>query len=336
MTVHGPVTPYRILDMGWDYARTRTLATGVELDVFTQIANGRHTALEVALGTKSSLRGMEMLLNALAGLELLTKDNNGNYDLAPDSREFLVRGKPSFLGGMSMHTAKLSEVWSHLTESVKTGKPYMTVDEKRGAEDFFPELVKTLFSMNYQAAKFAASYLKSKGKKISNILDVAAGSCVWGIGFAQEFQVTKLTAIDFPSVCNVTRDYVKNFGLADRFECIEGDVREIDFGIDRYDLIILGHICHSEGRLGTEKLIKKSCAALKIGGSLLIADFLPNDEKTGPGIPLLFALNMLVNTNEGDVFTIAEFRKWLTANGFKDIEILDKAPSISPLILATK
>lgn len=322
--------------MGWDYARSRTLATGVELDVFTQIDNGKHTAEEIARATKSSPRGMKMLLNALVGLELLTKGSNGNYDLAPDSREFLVRGKTSFLGGMSMHTAKLSEVWSHLTESVKTGKPYMAVDEKKTAEYFFPDLVRALFSMNYQAAIYAASYLKKKGKNISNILDVAAGSCVWGIGFAQEFRVTKLTAIDFPSVCNVTRDYIKNFGLADRFECIEGDIHAIDFGKERYDLVILGHICHSEGRLGTEKLIKKSCVALKRGGSLLIADFLPNDEKTGPGIPLLFALNMLVNTNEGDVFTISEFRKWLTADGFKDIEILDRAPSISPLILATK
>src|SRR3990167_3350527 len=69
------VTPHRILDMGWAYARSRALATGIELDVFTQIANGKHTAKEIAQITKSSQRGMEMLLNALVGLELLTKDS---------------------------------------------------------------------------------------------------------------------------------------------------------------------------------------------------------------------------------------------------------------------
>jgi len=53
-------------------------------------------------------------------------------------------------------------------------------------------------------------------------------------------------------------------------------------------------------------------------------------------MPLLFALNMLVNTEEGDVFTSAEFKEWLSVSGFQKVEILNKAPSVSPLILAIK
>ncbi len=330
------VTPNRILDMGWDFARSRTLATGIELNIFTHIANGKRTVKNIAYAAESDQRGIERLLNALVGLELLKKDKKGCYHLMPDSKEFLVSERPAYLGSMCMHTTYLDKAWSHLTESVRTGKPYMSLDEKSSAEDFFPELIKALFNLNYQAARYAALYLKKKGKKIFNILDVAAGSCVWGIGFAQEFQEAKLTAIDFPSVCDVTRKYVKNFGMDGRFECIEGDLRTIDFGKDRYDLIILGHICHSEGRVNTEKLLKKSHIALKAGGSILIAEFLPNNEKTAPAIPLLFGLNMLVNTNEGDVFTIRQFQKWFIAYGFKKVEILDRAPSVSPLILATR
>lgn len=330
------IMPNRILDMGWDFARSKALATGVELDVFTHIADGKHTAGEIAGAADSNRRGMEMLLDALVGLKLLKKQQKGNYYLVPDSGEFLVRGKPGFLGDMCAHTVQLNEGWNHLTESVKTGKPYMRVDENKTAEDFFPALVRALFNMNYQAARYAASFLRKKGRNITNILDVAAGSCVWGIGFAQEFHVAKLTAIDFPSVCDVAREHAKNFKLDDRFECIEGDIRSIDFGNNRYDLIILGHICHSEGRINTQKLLKKSYNALKAGGSLLIAEFMPNNEKTAPAIPLLFALNMLVNTNEGEVYTIEEFQGWLTACEFKKVEILNKAPSISPLILATK
>ncbi len=330
------VMPSRILGMGWDFARSRTLATGVELNVFTHIADGKRTAGEIAGAAGSNRRGMEMLLDALVGLELLKKERKGNYRLAPDSGQFLVRGKPGFLGGMCSHTSQLNKAWDHLTESVKTGKPYMRVDEDKTAEGFFPDLVKALFNMNYQAARYAASFLRKKGRNITNILDVAAGSSVWGIGFAQEFHVAKLTAIDFPSVCKVAREHAQNFKLDDRFECIEGDIRSIDFGANLYDLVILGHICHSEGRINTGKLLKKSYNALKPGGCLLIAEFMPNDAKTAPAIPLLFGLNMLVNTNEGGVYTIKEFKEWLTALKFKKIEILDKAPSISPLILATK
>lgn len=330
------VTPRRILDMGWDFAKSRTLATAVELHVFTHIASGKRTAGQIADAAYSSLRGMEMLLNALVGLKLLIKDQKGNYRLMPDSKAFLVRERPGYLGDMSLHTAQLKEGWDHLTESVKSGKPHVTVDEKKTAEDFFPNLVKALFKMNYQAARYAASYLKRKGRKISHILDVGAGSGVWGIGFAQKFKTSKLTAVDLPSVCGIAREYVKNFKIDDRFECIEGDLRAVDFGKDKYDLVILGNICHSEGRVNTERLLKKSYDALRPGGSLLIAEFLPNDARTAPTIPLLFALNMLVNTDEGDVFTIKEFREWLIACGFKKIEVLREAPSTSALILAER
>ncbi len=330
------VRPNKIFDISWGFARSWTLASAVELDVFTHIAAGRRTVKDIAQAVKASERGMEMLLNALVGLELLTKDENGCYNLIPDAENFLVSTKPGYLGPMCMHVYELNEAWSHLAESVRTGEPYIGSELQAKEEEFFAKLVKALFNVNYPAAKYAASYIKNKGKVVSNILDVAAGSAVWGIGFAEVFGAAKLTAIDFPKVCGVAAEYAKNFGVADRFECIAGDLRVVDFASQRYDVIILGNICHSEGRIYAEKLIKRSYTALKKGGFLLIAEFIPNDEKAGPVMPLLFALNMLVNTDEGDVFTIAEFRNWLAGCGFSDIEILDKAPSQSPLILAAK
>lgn len=336
MKAEKAVTPNRILEMGWDFARSRALATAVELDIFTHIANGKDAASDIALATGSTLRGIEMLLNALVGLELLEKDEGGHLRLAPDSREFLVRGKPGYLGDMSMHAAQLNGIWSHLTESVKKGKPYLQVNGLEKGEEFFPSLVKALFNMNYQAARYAASYLRKEGRTVSKILDVGAGSGVWGIGIAQEFQGAKVVAVDFPAVCGIAREYAGNFKISDRFGCIEGDLRDVDFGKGGYDLVILGHVCHSEGRKNTENLIKKSFAALEKGGGLLIADFIPNDDRTRPAIPLLFALNMLLNTDEGDVFTIKEYRRWLSESGFHKVDILDQAPSHSPLILATK
>jgi len=50
---------------------------------------------------------------------------------------------------------------------------------------------------------------------------------------------------------------------------------------------------------------------------------------------MLFSLNMLVNTTDGDTFTFAEYRDWLEAAGFTDVRQLE-APAPSPLILATR
>ena len=41
-----------------------------------------------------------------------------------------------------------------------------------------------------------------------------------------------------------------------------------------------------------------------------------NEERDGPLLPALFALNMLVGTPEGDTYTESEVRAWMTEAGF--------------------
>ena len=322
--------------MNWAYAKTSILASAVELGIFIHIASGKKTVEQISKAAKSSRRGIEMLLNALAGLGLVVKNRASIFRLNPESAEFLVRGKPGYLGEMSLHSLQLSKIWLHLAQSVRSGKPYTAVEQEDAAEDYFPRLVRGLFQMNYPCAKYAVGYLKRKHKKIFDILDVAAGSGVWSIAFAEEFKGSKITALDFPEILKITREYINRHNLSNRYKYIQGDLRQADFGSQRYDLVILGHICHSEGKIYTQQLLKKSFRALRRGGVLLLAEFLLNNDKTGPLVPLFFALNMLLNTNEGDVFKTVELKHWLTDAGFEHVEILDKSPSVSPLIVALK
>ncbi|MDO8489552.1 MAG: class I SAM-dependent methyltransferase [Candidatus Omnitrophota bacterium] len=334
--MHKKLSPEKILEMNWGYAKTSVLASAVELDIFTHIASGKRTVDQISKAAKSSRRGIEMLLNALVGLDLLVKNKVGIFRLSPESAEFLVRGKARYLGDMSLHSLQLNKTWFYLGQSVRSGKPYNAVEQEDAAEDYFPRLVRGLFQMNYPCAKYAAAYLKGKHQKISDILDVAVGSGVWSIAIAEEFKAARITALDFPEILKITGEYINKHNFSSRYKYIQGDLRQVDFGSQRYDLVILGHICHSEGKIYTQQLFKKSFGALKKGGALLVAEFLLNNDKTGPLMPLFFALNMLLNTSEGDVFKTVELRHWLAGAGFAKIEVLDRAPSVSPLMLAFK
>ena len=68
---------------------------------------------------------------------------------------------------------------------------------------------------------------------------------------------------------------------------------------------------------------------------LLIAEMVPNDRRTGPEVPLVFGLNMLIHTQEGGVYTMKQYREWLKEAGFQKVWTVD-APAPSPVILATK
>ncbi len=97
----------------------------------------------------------------------------------------------------------------------------------------------------------------------------------------------------------------------------------------------LGHILHSEGRARSRKLLKKTFAALAPGGTIAVMEFLVNHDRTDPVVGLLFAVNMLVNTEEGDTFSFEEISGWLRGAGFVKPRLL-KVPAVSPLVLATR
>ena len=328
-------TPERIIQDMWAARNAQALMAGSELDFFTHINNGKHTAKEIARAAKASERGTRRLLDALVALGYLNKKGNG-YHNEPVSERFLVRGQPTYLGPMVNETRMVWESWSHLTEVVKSGRPFTAVDTEQLGRDFFPQLVAAIFPMSYGAAREAAAAFPEKiRKRIKSILDVAAGSAAWSIAFAQAIPGARVTVVDYPEVNQVARDFTTRLGVADRYDYLEGNLREVAFGRKKYDLVILGHIIHTEGEKWGKKLIQKSSRALKDDGLLLIGEMVPNDDRTGPALPLVFGLNMLLNTENGDVFTMREYREWLKAAGFKKVSTID-APGPSPLILASK
>src|SRR5437899_12591729 len=99
-----------------------------------------------------------------------------------------------------------------------------------------------------------------------------------------------------------TKRITQKFGVSDRFNYIEGDILDANFG-SGYDIATLGHILHSEGEERSRKLLKKTFRALKPGGVIAIAEWLVNDERTEPAHSLMVARQTLVNTVPADTFT---------------------------------
>jgi ubiquinone/menaquinone biosynthesis C-methylase UbiE len=323
------------MDDLWAGWRSQTLLAGIELEVFSHIAEKKRTVKEIVATSGAPERGMANLLDGLTALGYLRKAGD-KYSLEPIAATFLVKTQRSYMGGASQTLHLMWEPWGHLTKVIKTGRPYKGVDLSEQGKEFFPKLVAGLFPGSFAASSAAVASLSPRERgAIKNILDVAAGSAAWSLAFAQAIPEARVTALDYTETIPVTRSFVEKLQLTDRYNYLEGDLRHIDFGRELYDLVILGHIVHSEGAVHGEELIRKSFAALRPGGKLLIADFVPNDARTGPLFPVLFGLNMLIHTEEGNVFTMREYKAWLKAAGFRTVKTID-APGPSPLILATK
>lgn len=316
--------------MAWGYAAPMILGTAVEHRIFDLLDHGPLSAAEVSAASGASLRGIRAILNALTAFELLTKDKQERYALTPESAAFLVRGRPGFIGGFMQHGGHLIPKWLQLPEIVRTGRPARAVNQEGEGSEFFESFVEDLFPVGYPSARaLAAAFPNAK-----RVLDLAAGSGVWSIPLAQNSRDVRVTAVDWAGVLPATRRMTERMGVVGQYEFRAGDLHEVDFGTG-YELATLGHILHSEGEARSRALLGKVFRALAPGGSIAVAEFLANEDRSGPPLAMLFAVNMLINTEEGDTFTVPEIFEWLREAGFIEPRTLE-VPSPSPLILARR
>jgi len=330
------VTPERLMQFGFAYAPPLIIAAAVSNKVFDSLESGSKAVDQISKETGASERGLRMLMNALVGLELLKKDRHQKYSLTPESAAFLVSNKPGALAGFfRLNVTQLVSKWLQLGDVVRTGRPAQAVNQEGEGTEFFSGLVENIIPMSYATAQTLADHLKlAKAKNEVRVLDLAAGSGIWGIVLAQTSPRVRVTAVDWAGMIPTTKRITQKFGVGARFKFIEGDLLEADFGKD-YNVATLGHILHSEGEERSRQLLKKTFRAVKSGGTIAIAEWLVNDERTQPLPPLMFAVQMLVNTEEGDTFSFNEIERWLEEAGFKKVRELE-APGPSPLVLATK
>jgi ubiquinone/menaquinone biosynthesis C-methylase UbiE len=329
-------TPERLQQFGFANAPPLIISAAVNNKVFDALEGGPKTVEQIKKETGSSARGLRAIMDALVGLELLKKARQSRYSLTPESQAFLISEKPGSLAGFfgSILPVMISR-WLRLTDIVRDGQPTVAVNQDTEGTEFFSQLVETIIPMSYPGAQKLADHLKvAKAKQQVRMIDLAAGSGIWGIAVAQQSPRVRATAVDWAGMIPTTKRITEKFGVRDRFDFIEGDLSKANFG-SGYDLATLGHILHSEGEQRSRQLLKKAFRALKSGGTIAIAEWLVNDDRTKPLPSLMFSVQMLVNTEKGDTFSFNEIKKWLEDAGFKKVRKLE-APGPSPLILATK
>lgn len=327
--------PGRIMEMVWDFSRPMLAEAALHLGVFDAMDQGAKTIAQISEKTGASVRGITALLDGLVGIGLITR-RGSQFKLAPDTAAFLVHGKPPFVGGLMKHVSnQLIAGWMNLTECVRTGKPVKSVNQQQTGGEFFAQFVEDIFNMSFAQAMAAAdSLLKGLDPAQSvSALDIAAGSGVWGIAMARRHPGVRVTAVDWPQVIPVTQRVAERHGVGDRFSYVEGDILQADLG-NGHNIATLGHILHSEGESRSRQLLERVHDAMSPGGTIVIGEFVTDEGRQGPAIPLIFAVNMMVNTEEGSTYTFKEMASWLKEAGFKKPRTL-AVPGPWPLILAT-
>ena len=327
----GP-TPEKVMQLitgGWAAA---ILGAGARHGVFNALEGGGDTAEGVAKKAGISLRGAQATLDGLTGVGLLTL-SKGRYANSPEASAFLVRGKPTYLGGMAEVMTDGLKDWGTLPAAVKSGQPTASSSTEEADNEFWHVLVPAIAALSFPVAQLAAQRLGIAKAGAVRWLDVGGGSGVWSAVWLGANAQARGFQLDWPVVNRIGKGFVGGFGVADRFQTIDGDFHTTDFGSGTYDFGIYSHIAHQETPAENVAVFKKFRRAIKPGGTLVVNDFVLSDDRTGHPFAMMFAAQMVLVSKGGFTWRQSDYRTWLAEAGFTSIDIVP-TPTPATLVFA--
>jgi ubiquinone/menaquinone biosynthesis C-methylase UbiE len=321
-----------------DFANSQILDAALEYDFFTLIHKGFQTADEVAREAGTNPRATRIVLDSLIASALVEK-KDGRYTLLPVSETFLVRGKPAYIGDFRHVALALWDGMANLKESLKTGKPLSRMDTGNELA-VWEKLVVGIIPIAEPVAKALCDILRiGMDRKGLHVLDIAGGSSIFGMTILARDRSAQVTQLDWPNVNAVAKKLNRERGLEGKIRFIDGEHRSATIETNYYDLVLASNFCRFESPTGNQELFHKAYGALRPGGSFVVNDFLPNEERTGPTFALRFSVYTLTHTPKGECWRLSEYSDWLKKAGFNSIETYNDIPKTLPgttLIVARK
>jgi predicted O-methyltransferase YrrM len=308
------------------------LGAAAELDVFTVLGDQTLTAEQVTERLNSDLRATRMLLDAVTALNLLEKES-GRYSVPAQLRPLLTTGSPESVLPMILHRMNILRGWSQLAWVTKAGIPGPRQASIRGPAADREAFVAAMHTVSGPNADPLVAKLQPL--QFKHLLDVGGASGTWTLAFLKAVPGANATIFDLPDAIKQARDRFAGTEYAGRVTFVPGD-----FYVDRLpagaDFAWVSAIIHQHSRRHNRELFAKVFEALEPGGRIAIRDIVMEPDRTRPVDGALFAINMLVNTDEGDTFTFDEIAEDLQSAGFVDPELRVKSEDMNAVVVATK
>jgi len=319
------------------YQRSEAAKSAIDLDLFTAVGEGNHTAAEIASRCKAAERGVRILCDYMTMIGFLTKDGN-SYALTQDSAVFLDRRSPAYMGSVVdfLLSDHIVESFKHLTESVRKGGT-ATPDGGTLAPEHpvWIKFARAMAPMMGMAAQGIAQLVDPEANRKIKVLDIAASHGLFGLAFATRNPHAEIVGVDWANVLELSNENAKAMGVADRHSTIAGSAFDVDFGTG-YDVVLLTNFLHHFDPPTNEKLLRKVHAALAEGGRAVTLEFVPNDDRISPPGIAGFSLTMLAGTPNGDAYTFAQLEGMFKNAGFSKSEIHAIPAAIQQLIVSQK
>ena len=269
------------------------------------------------------------ILNALTSHKIISKDKNGYY---LDEYDKVLNKNSEYNQLGYIHFAQtMMRKYQNLANAVKDKKfainHFQELTEK-GAESF----MKGMEANAIPQAEFIANNYDFENH---SILDVGAGAGTYLITIAKKDKTVTGKMIDLPEMVKIQNKKIEKEELRLQITAEECNYNE-KFSTEKYDDVFLFAVVHQESKENVNQLLKNIYHVLKPEGRIFLTSFFLNEDKISPEFSVQFAVEMLMNSNNGRVYTHSEIQDLMVQNKFKEIRRIDDIPSPATLYVAKK
>ena len=315
------LTTARINEMAFAFRHSATLVAAIDLDLFTAISEGAHQPAQVADKIDAPVENTERLMIACAALGLLEKKGD-SYSNAPDVEKHLVKTSTTYFGDYLVYQTRADfDSWKNITGLIKPARArYESLwKDAQAARNFTVAGYNSSISAGHRLAK------SFNFSDYSLYLDLGGGSGCYSIAACLRHLNLRSIVFDHPYVCAVAEEFIAQAGLSDRISTHHGNFFETEYpaGADLISYITPLQVYEKDK---VQWLINKAVGALEPGGTILIIEYMLNDDKTGPLDSVFRHLMGLSPGREGRVNTGAEFCEYLGKAGCLDMAVTEFIP----------
>jgi len=304
-----------------------------ELGVLASIADEPGSVAEVSARLGLNGRALGSVLALLASLGYLVP-RQGRFHVTDAARHHLLPSSPFHWGGVWAQMRQGSPLYTQLRTALITPDPVEAIPQGNGDRSvdgwatgtLSPEAAASLtkYMHSHSAAAAVAVAHTDLFASTRRLLDVGGCSGVFSIVLAERHPRLSCTIMDLPAVCELTPDYVKERGLADRIDTCAADMFR-DPWPQGYDAVFLSNIFHDWRPATCLALARSAFGVLPAGGTINVHEMLLDDDGAGPRTAAAFSVLMAAST-QGQQFTFGQLESLLTDAGFVDIDCRSTSP----------
>jgi predicted O-methyltransferase YrrM len=216
-------------------SRQKILTAALRLKVFDHVAGT--TAVEVAARAGSHPRNTELLLNALAAMDIIRKQD-GRYEHTKQSEELLVTTATAYLGDYLQHVVGFHEQFPvKLEDLVRHGPP--TTMPNMTDESMWAHSARQSAAYQYSGEAQHIAHIVGKlpeFRAMTRMLDLGGGAGFFTMAIVSAHPSMTGVVFEQPAVAEVAREFIRDYGMEDRVSVVAGDYAR-DALQGPYDLI---------------------------------------------------------------------------------------------------